>query len=210
VGHGGMPFRAGQFVWLTIGGSPFSVDQHPFSVSSAEAPGGRMELTVKELGDYTDRIGEVEPGSAAYLDGPYGSFVLDDDADGAVFVAGGIGITPVMSILRTLRGSAVGVPSVLLYGMGAPDTATFMDELREMDAAEWLRFVPVAERAPPEWEGARGRITPALLERHLPPDRPGLRYLICGPDPMMDAVESFLSGRGVPFGRVHSERFNIA
>jgi predicted ferric reductase len=56
-GHAGMPFRAGQFVWLTLGPSPFSLDQHPFSISSSAARPEEVEPTVKELGDFPPRSG---------------------------------------------------------------------------------------------------------------------------------------------------------
>ncbi len=193
-GHGGMEFRAGQFVWLTIGPSPFSVDQHPFSISSSPARTGALELTIKALGDHTARIGQVEPGTPAFLDGPYGSFVLDNDADGVVFIAGGVGITPVMSIIRSLRqrGQRKRIPALLLYGFATEASATFLDELREMAEEPWLELVPVVEHPAEGYEGERGLMTGDLLDRHLPEAREGLRYFLCGPEPMMDAVESHL------------------
>lgn len=209
-GHDGMRFLAGQFVWLTLGPSPFSMDQHPFSISSSAVREDQVELTVKELGDYTAKIGEVEPGTPAFLDGPYGGFVLDEEADAAVFVAGGIGITPVMSILRTLRDRSDPVPVVLLYGVAAEESATFLEELEEMGREPWLDFVPVVERPHAAWQGERGRVTPEMLRRYLPEDRPGVRYYVCGPDPMMDGVEAFLVDQDVSLDRIHSERFNIA
>jgi predicted ferric reductase len=209
-GHAGMPFRAGQFVWLTLGPSPFSLDQHPFSISSSAARPEEVELTVKELGDFTAEVGRVEPGTVAFLDGPYGGFVPDDEAGGIVCVAGGIGITPIMSILRTLRDRPDPAPTVLVYGAASVEDATFLSELEEMGREPWLDLTVVLEAPPEGWEGEVGRVTPDVLARHLPPDRPDLQYLVCGPDPMQDGTEAFLSDRGVPVDRVRSERFNIA
>jgi len=78
VGHEGLKSRAGQFVWLTVGESPYSMQQHPFSVASN--PGrGVIELTIKELGDFTNSVKDIRPGTRAWLEGPYGCFSFDDE-----------------------------------------------------------------------------------------------------------------------------------
>jgi len=212
AGHHGMAFEAGQFIWLILGRTPPSLVQHPFSISSSAAREDALEVTIKEQGDHTSRIGEVEPGTVAFLEGPYGNFVLDRRVEEAVFIAGGVGITPVMSILRTMRDRQLPIPTLLLYGVPSLDDATFLGELVELENAvrPCLTLVPVVESPPREWTGERGRVTPELLERHLPPDRPGVQYFVCGPEPMMDLVEAHLRERGVALSRVHSERFNIA
>lgn len=77
VGHGGLRFAPGQFAWLRVNRSPFSVREHPFSfASSAERP-ERLAFGIKESGDFTSRIGDLRPGTRVYLDGPYGVFTLD-------------------------------------------------------------------------------------------------------------------------------------
>lgn len=210
VGHEGISFQPGQFLWLTLGETPLFRAQHPFSISSGATGSDQLEVTIKELGDHTSRIGEVEPGTSAFVDGPFGNFVLDDGAEEAVFVAGGVGITPIMSILRTLRHRGHPIPSLLIYGIPSPDEATFLEELQEIAADAPLRLVPVVETPPGEWDGETGLVTPELLDRHLPEDHSGVRYFVCGPEPMMDGVEAHFRRRGVPLSRTHSERFNIA
>lgn len=97
-------FSPGQFAWLNLESSPFALSDHPFSISSAPTALPRIELTIKALGDFTSQIGNTPVGLRAWVDGPYGVFTPDryPDASGLVFVAGGIGITPVMSMLRAL------------------------------------------------------------------------------------------------------------
>jgi predicted ferric reductase len=210
VGHGGMHFEAGQFAWLTLGRSPFALEQHPFSFASSAQRPTRLELTVKELGDFTSGIGRVAPGTTAFLEGPYGAFTLDPHAGGAVFIVGGVGITPVMSILRTMRDSGDARPAILIYGSPDWEGVICREELAELKEELRLQVVHVLEHAPADWAGERGRIDGALLRRHLPRESPAVEYFVCGPEPMMDRVEPFLLAHGVPLRRLNSERFNIA
>ncbi|TVP77620.1 MAG: hypothetical protein EA352_03285 [Gemmatimonadales bacterium] len=218
-GHGGVDFRPGQFVWLTLGSSPFSLQQHPFSISSSAEEPGRVELTIAELGDFTSGISSVPSGTTAFLEGPYGAFVPEEaeegedgepGAAGAVFIVGGVGITPVMSMLRTFRDRGDSRPIVLVHGAPSEDRALFRDEVEALSGMLDFKTVHVLEEAPDSWEGERGLVTPEVLDRHLPED--GLaewEYFVCGPPPMMDAVEQHLRSRGVPASRIFSERFNI-
>jgi predicted ferric reductase len=210
VGHGGMHFEAGQFAWLTLGSSPFALEQHPFSFASSAQRPRRLELTIKELGDFTSRIDRVAPGTTAFLEGPYGAFTLDPDAGGAVFIVGGVGVTPVMSILRTMLDTGDSRPAILIYGSPNWNEVIFREELAELEEELRLRVVHVLEHATVDWEGETGRIDEDLLCRHLPRDMPALEYFVCGPESMMDVVEPFLLERGVSLRRLNSERFNIA
>ena len=79
------------------------ITAHPFSFSSsAAAADGRVEMTIRNLGDFTSNIRKVTQGLRVYLDGPYGAFTIGNPADMHVLVAGGIGVTPMMSLIRTL------------------------------------------------------------------------------------------------------------
>jgi predicted ferric reductase len=102
-GHSGLPFHAGQFAWLKIGSSPFVFEEHPFTIASTAEHPDLKEFTIKALGDFSELLIGLRPGRRVYLDGPYGQFTIDGvRSTGFVFIAGGVGITPMMSILRTL------------------------------------------------------------------------------------------------------------
>ncbi|MCL7487247.1 MAG: ferric reductase-like transmembrane domain-containing protein [Desulfobulbaceae bacterium] len=209
-GHGGMKFNPGQFAWLTIGRPPFSIREHPFSFSSSAMEPDRIRITIKELGDFTSRIREVAPGTRAYLDGPYGSFTIDRYAAvGYVFIAGGVGITPVMSILRTMADRHDARPALLIYGSRTWADATFREKLEGLRARLHLRIVHVLEEPPEEWRGECGRITAELLARQLPENRMERDYFICGPEPMQKAVKEALDRLGLPMEHVQSESFNF-
>jgi predicted ferric reductase len=210
-GHDGLDFIAGQFAWVTFGPSPFSLEQHPFSFSSSAKRAGRLEFTIKELGDFTAAIGRIPPGTRAFVEGPYGAFTLSPDATAAVFVVGGIGITPVMSILRTLADEGDRRQLLLIYAHASLDMMTFREELQELSTRLDLRIVDVLDDPPAGWDGESGLVDPRLLERHLSTLEPlDPEYFVCGPEPMMDVVETHLLGRGVRLRKLNSERFNIA
>jgi predicted ferric reductase len=204
-----LPFRAGQFAWITLGDSPFSLQQHPFSFSSGEGD-PTVEFTAKELGDFTSTWSEVAPGTRAFLEGPYGGFTLDRSAAGIVFLVGGIGVTPAMSMIRTLSDTRDQRPVILFYGIDSCEGVVFGDEIREIAAGELdLRVVLVPENPPDDWSGPSGFIDEEVLEGHLSDDELAYEFFICGPEPLMDTVETALRGFGVPWRRIYTERFQI-
>ena len=211
VGHPGLSFSPGQFVWLTLGGSPFRAKEHPFSLSGSAAPGKPLEVTIKELGDFTNTVGRTLPGTVAYLDGPQGVFTPDrhPDAPGFVFVAGGVGIAPIMSMLRTMADRGERRPLRLIYGNESWDGVIFREELEELGSRLPLTVTHVLVEPPAGWTGERGLVGRELLERVLPENRRRLVYFLCGPEPMSDAVQDALGELGVPLGRVHSELFDM-
>jgi predicted ferric reductase len=209
-GHGGFRFRPGQFGWLTLGASPFAGVEHPFSFSSSAQAAPRLELTVKALGDFTRAVQGVRPGERAFLDGPYGSMSIDacPDADGYVFVAGGVGAAPILSMLRTLADRGDRRHHLLIHATSEWDRTPFREPLAALQGRLDLKVVNVLERPPEGWTGERGRVTAALLDRWLPR---GGRHgtFVCGPGPMMDEVEAALTGLGVPLADLHAERFDL-
>jgi predicted ferric reductase len=210
VGHGGFGFEPGQFAWLTLRHSPFAMREHPFSMSSPPHAGGRLEFTIKELGDFTRTIGQIAPGETAYVDGPYGAFSLDRyRAAGCVFIGGGIGMAPLMSMLRALAARADRRPHLLFMANSRFERSTFREAVARLAEQLDLRVVHVLEEPPAGWTGETGYVTREMLDRHLPADRADLQYFVCGPQPMIDAVERALYRLGVPLERSHSELFDL-
>ncbi|MEW9583468.1 ferric reductase-like transmembrane domain-containing protein [Paraburkholderia sp. DGU8] len=209
-GHAGFRFKPGQFGWLTLWASPFRITGHPFSFSSsAQAADGRVEMTIRELGDFTSAVKTVTVGQRVYLDGPYGAFTIGNPTDMHVLIAGGIGITPMMSMIRTLADRGDTRPLVLLYGSKTWDSLTFREELETLTTRLDLKVVYVLSQPPEGWTGESGRITAEVFMRHLPPQYAAHEYFICGPDVMMDAIETALGEMKVPLARYHSERYSF-
>ena len=202
-------FEPGQFAWFAIGRSPFSVTRHPFSFASS-AERDEVELAVKALGDFTSRVGELEPGTTVYVDGPHGVFSIDqDEGPGFGLIAGGVGIAGLISTLRTMADRRDVRPVLLFYANGDWDGVAFREELETLEDRLNLTVVHVLERPPEGWWGETGYVTAEVLSRHLPPGYRRFQFFICGPDPMMDASEAALLQLGVPPERVHTERFDM-
>lgn len=213
VGGGRLDFSGGQFAWLTLGKTPYSLEEHPFSLSGSATSAATVEMTIKRLGDWTSDVGEIEVGTVGYLDGPYGSFTIERyPADRYLFVAGGVGITPFVSILRTCAQKADRRSFTLVYGVQSMQDATLRDDLEALTAHLDLQLVFVPMSPDPDWEGPSGYITPELLDELLPPrgaERGEVECFICGPPPMMRAVEGHLHELGVSAWRIHYERFDL-
>ncbi|MBA2663278.1 MAG: ferric reductase-like transmembrane domain-containing protein [Bradymonadaceae bacterium] len=211
IDHAGFRFEPGQFGWITLFTSPFAIEEHPFSFSSSALQTDTVEVTIKALGDFTGKIGALKEGDIAYIDGPFGAFTNERyEAPGFVFIAGGVGITPIMSMLRTLVDYQDTRPLLLIYANKCFEDVTFREELEELEQ-KWpnLAIVHVLEETPEDWSGEQGFVDAEVLERHLPEHRNRRQYFLCGPLPMLVNVELALRTVHVPQTHIHAELFNL-
>jgi predicted ferric reductase len=212
VGHDGFPaFKPGQFAWLTLRHGPFSLREHPFSLVSAPEERPRLSFGIKALGDFTRTIGNVRPGETAYLDGPYGVFSTDfhPEAEGYVFVVGGIGVTPVMSMLHSLALRGERRSLWLFYANNSWEDVIYAREIERLTAALDLTVVHILNDPPAFWKGEEGYLTQETLEKHLPTDSGRLCCFLCGPEPMTAAAREALEALGVPADSIRSEVFEL-
>lgn len=213
AGHAGMAFKAGQVAWLNINSSPFTLHRNPFSLAGSARKPHELQFAIKNLGDFSATIGDLKGGETVYVDGPYGKFSLDWPCSkvGMVLLAGGIGIAPVMSILRTLADDGDTRPLFLLYGNYDEVTIAFKDELEKLKKKLNLTVVHVLEKPAKGFKGEKGFITRELLERVVPEElRQKVRFFICGPLPMITAMERHLSAMQVPHKHISSEKYEMA
>lgn len=210
-GHAGLVFEAGQFVWLITGRTPFAREQHPLSIASSALvrESGRVELAIKALGDWSStEVPALRAGTRVWLDGPFGGFTPERvAAPGFVLIAGGIGITPMRSIALTLRERGDPRPVILFHAARNRERAVFASELAALENQRF-QWIAVFEERDPDPRAELGFIDAALLARHLPAGFERWAFFVCGPPPMMDAIERALTELGVDPERVHSERFD--
>jgi predicted ferric reductase len=213
VGHKGFSFEPGQYAWIKKGKTPFGMGQHPISFSSkgdVEA-GGTISFTVKNLGDWSGKVvPNIQPGEHTWVDGPYG--VLSSDREqgmGYVLIAGGVGITPLYSMCQTMADREDVRPVLLFYGARDFDSLTFREELEALKDKMNMQVIYVLNNPEKGWQGETGYINADILRRYLPKQYKRFAYFICGPDPLMNAMEAALPDLGIPREKVLSERFGM-
>jgi predicted ferric reductase len=173
---------------------------HPFSLS-APPVGNRLRLTVKSLGDGSERLQQVPVGTRVVAEGPYGAMTADRRTRRDVLlVAGGVGITPMRALFETIP-TAPGQDLMLLYRATSPEEIVFREELDALAARRQARVVYLLGRSR-ELLSARSftRLVPGLTDRDV--------YL-CGPPGMAAAVRGSLAEAGVPSEQLHEERFAL-
>ena len=192
-------FQAGQNLLLTLGGVQ---ENRTFTIASAPHEADLMVATRMRDSVFKNRLRTLEPGGAATIEGPNGMMVLHADASRpAVFIAGGIGITPFLSMLRDARHRRLGHRITLIYSNRLSTGAAFLAELQALENAHpAFRLVSTLTK-----EGGEP-IGEAFLRRHLrDPAEPV--YYLAGPPGMTMDVQGALTSLGVAPDDIHSEEF---
>jgi len=208
-----MPYHAGQFVWMTDRGRRFPLMDHPFSIAdSPERPG--LSLLIKEAGDYTNQIGALPEGCTIGIDGPYGEFTLEaHDPAAVLLIGGGVGIAPILGILRDMAARGDRRPVRLVYAAGHPENLANLEEIRQIAAsgALNLKLWLLTEYPPTAPDMHQGILSPERLREVLQGlDPKTTKAMMCGPGPMVVAVSDALLDLGMPMANVVYERFDYS
>ncbi len=212
--RGRFDYRAGQFAWLTVGSTPFGLNENPFSFVSAPYIGetGRIELLIREAGDFTRTVGDIPLGGRAWLDGPYGVFVLDDGParETVVMIAGGVGLAPILSLLREAAARRDPRRFHLIYGNRIAAQIVMKNEIEALKDRLDLFVDYVVAEPPPGWDGPVGQLDAETLDTLLggTPNLNLARAYLCGPPAMVGAATRALAGLGMSPSRIVSERFD--
>jgi predicted ferric reductase len=195
-------FSGGQFaVWRFLAAG-FWGESHPFSFSEA-SNGKSIRLTVKALGDYTRRLANLKPGTPVILDGPLGVFTHHAAVtDKRLYIAGGIGITPIRSML----GEKPSLDSILLYGRRTEAEAILRNELEGFTKRGLKLHLILDGQA--DWSGEKGLVDAEKIQR-LAPDYLERDIYLCGPWPMMKAIIAALDKLDFPRRQLHFEKFSL-
>lgn len=209
-------YRAGQHLTLLVEIAG-TTHRRCYSFSSSPAAGGRPAITVKRIagGTVSRHLHDhVRAGDTLAALAPTGSFTVDTDPQATrtlALVAGGVGITPLVSIAETVLREEPSSRVILLCGHRSEDEILFRRRIADHVArfGGRLRVLYALDAPPPGWPGLSGALDGARTLAALGQERPDA-YFICGPEPMMRSVCDALQAAGVPRERVHTERFAYA
>lgn len=205
-------FEPGQFITLLleIDGMPIS---RCYTISSPPTRPHRMSITVKRVpgGPVSNWLHDnVVPGSELTVAAPGGAFTLTPPAEGKyLFLSAGSGITPLMSMMRTLADLAADADVAFVHSARTPADIVFRHELAAHAAllpGLTVSHVCEDDHVSEVWTGPRGRLTPELLTA-LVPDFRERTVFTCGPGPYMAAVREILTGLGYDMANYHEESF---
>lgn len=203
-----MNFSPGMFVMLTYI-DPITKTEMARAFSIASAPSQDfLEFYINMIhGEFTSHLDTAKIGDVYYVTGPYGQFRFSPTADGKVlFVAGGTGLAPFMSMLREIRLLSSGNDIVLLYSVRYPDEIIRKDELAELTKQINLKTVVTVTRPRPDggWTGQTGHIDAEMIKTYALDLAERVPY-ICGPLPFVKAVKDALVSLGVPAARIKAD-----
>jgi ferredoxin-NADP reductase len=211
---GGFNFKPGQFANFTLD-SVITTDPGGITrtLSIASAPHEKDLMVAMRMRDTGfKRIANALPIGAPFLvEGPYGNLILHRDvARPAVFLAGGIGITPFRSMIRHASEMRSGHRMFLFYSIRRFEDAAFMDELREIqELNQRFQFIPTIthpDRIPHNWRGELGHITEPMIMSWIPDFQDPIFY-IAGPPGMVAGMREILEVAGVPDENIRAEEF---
>lgn len=187
------------YVHATIDGKAV---KRPYTPSSLPGVTGFFDLTVKRYatGVVSKHLHDLRVGDTVLMSGPNpGGHWVDGMAKRVGFVAGGTGITPMISIIRWILTKRIETELFLVFANKTKADIIFREEWKRA-AQEHPSFhcYHILEQPPPGWPEGTGRVTIDILRQHLPAPSPETRVFLCGPPPMVDALETTLRDLGYP------------
>jgi ferredoxin-NADP reductase len=200
-------FQPGQYLTVTT-----PAGSRCYTISSPPTRPHRLAITVKRSGPVSSWLHDtLRPGARISAAGPLGEFTCaSHPAPSYLFLSAGSGITPLMSMTRTLTDLARAAEVTFVHSARTPADLIFAAELTAMAAVSpWLKLAFVCEDAPGDWPGYRGRLSSGILAA-IAPDLLSREVFACGPDGYMASVRAMLGEAGFDLGRYHEESFTFS
>ena len=209
--HSPLRYMPGQFAFISFESANISKEFHPFTLTSSPSRPGTVQFIIRSCGDWTDRIGFVQKGDRAFIQGPFGRFshlLLPANRE-VVMIAGGIGITPMLSMLRYMRDRDDSRRITLIWSNRTRAHQFGDNELTVMrEKLTNFNWVPIFTRETGD-EGRFGRVDRDTLEKLLHTCSRNASIFLCGPPPMVAQAHKDLGRIGFAAKRIHTEAFGF-
>ncbi len=202
-----LAYTPGQFVFVSFHSGQVSREEHPFTLASAPGGDPGLQLLVRASGDWTQTLHLLSPGDTVSLDGPFGlfSYLSCPGAEEYLFIAGGVGITPFLSMLRQMHLDRQQVRVTLLWFNQTRDRRFLDSELHQLTRElPLLHIQDIFTRekggGKPDFQELSRRLSSCSRQAHC---------FICGPPKMMHNMRNRLVSLGFTRRRIHQERFAL-
>jgi glycine betaine catabolism B len=199
-------YLPGQFMFITLGGKDGQKTKH-LSISSSPTE-DFLEVTKRLTGhEFSNALEAAKAGDRVTIRGPYGDFTFDGEHDRVCMLSGGIGITPLRSMIRYSTDKRLSANIVLIYSNSYESDIVFKDDLESMAKQNPnLKVVNTITRPSPAWKGLKGRIDRDMVVREVP-DYANSVFFTSGPREMVDSIRSLLKDLGIPENQIKQEYF---
>jgi ferredoxin-NADP reductase len=201
----GFSYLPGQWISVTLGEDRQKTK--PLSLSSSPTE-GFLEVTKRLTGhEFSDALDALKVGDKVSINGPHGNFTFQGEYDKIGMLSGGIGITPLRSMIRYSTDKGLKTSIILLYSSRYEDNIAFKDDFDEMQMRNpGLKVINTITGSIQNWKGLTGRINKQMIEKALP-DYAERVFYTSGPQPMVYAMKAILSEMGLPEEQIKQEYF---
>jgi propane monooxygenase reductase subunit len=204
---GEVKFFPGQYMDIAV---PGTEEVRSFSMANTSSRDGLLEFVIKVYPDglfsgFLDS--RLEPGDRLELTGPFGVFTLREGEEDLVFIGGGAGMAPILSLLRSMAERGLGRKATFFYGARGRGDLCFDEELRALSEklADFTYIPALSHETPEDWDGETGLITDVVKRRAT--GLAGAHGYVCGPPPMVEAAVPLLEALGVAEKRIYYDKF---
>ncbi len=202
----GFHYLTGQYAFITLGDGSEKMTKH-FTLSSSPTE-GFLEITKRLTGHpFSNALADLNSGDKVSITGPYGDFTFQGEYDKVGMLSGGIGITPLRSMIKYSIDKKLGASITLLYSNSHENDIAFRDELESVQKEKPnIKVIETITRPELDWKGVTGRINAEMVKKFIP-DYMERTFYTSGPKKMVDAMVSLLRELGVPEEQIKQEYF---
>lgn len=203
----GFDYDPGQFLFVTILSEGKKITKH-FTISSSPTENEFIEFTKKITDhEFSVALDMLKTGDWAYLNAPYGDFTFKGEYPRVGMITGGIGVTPLRSMIKYCTDKGMKSRITFLYGNRNEESIVFKEELESLEKVNQnLRVIHTLSRPDEKWKGRRGHIDVEMVEEEIP-DYKECVFYVCGPPSLVTSSIDILKTLGIQDAMVHSENF---